>query len=116
VTTSDNYQLVIEDAVDIAEHDVVWFVDAARDGGEPYELRRLSPTVDVAFTSHLVTPGTLLAIAGQYYGKSPEAYLLGVRGYEFEFLEGLTDRARSNLAAALALIRDRIGTLLEASR
>ena len=116
VTVCDNYQLVIEDVVDIAEHDVVWFVDAARDGGEPYELRRLSPTFDVTFTSHLVKPGTLLAIAGHYYGKSPEAYLLGIRGYEFEFLEGLTDRARSNLADALALIRDLIGALLETPR
>jgi hydrogenase maturation protease len=116
VTVCDNYQLVIEDAVDIAEHDVVWFVDAARDGCEPCEARRLSPAFDVTFSSHLVKPETLLAIAEQYYGKSPEAWLLGIRGYEFEFLEGLTDRASSNLAVALALIRDRIGNLLEVPR
>ena len=41
VTACDNYQLVIEDAVEIAEHDVVWFVDAARSGAEPYEVRPL---------------------------------------------------------------------------
>jgi len=111
VTARDNYQLVIEDAVDIAEHEVVWFVDAARSGGEPYEVLRLAPAFDVAFSSHLVKPETLLAIAEQYYGKSPEAYLVGIRGYEFEFLEGLTDHARSNLAQAMVLIRHRISNL-----
>jgi hydrogenase maturation protease len=114
VTVCDNYQLVIEDAIEIAEHDVVWFVDAARTGAEPYEVRALSPAFDVAFTSHLVKPEALLAIADRCCGKSPEAYLLGIRGYEFEFLEGLTDRASSNLAQAVALIRHRIGDLLEA--
>ena len=113
VTAYDNYQLVIEDAMEIAEHDVVWFVDAARSGAEPYEVRPLSAALDIAFTSHLVKAEALLAIADQYYGKSPEAYLVGIRGYEFEFLEGLTDRASGNLAEAMALIRRRIRNLLE---
>lgn len=113
VTACDNYQLVIEDAVEIAEHDVIWFVDAARTGAEPYELSPLSAAPDIRFTSHLVKPEALLAIADQYFGKSPEAYLLGIRGYEFEFLEGLTDRASGNLAQAVALISRRIGDLLE---
>jgi len=116
VTACDNYQLVIEDAVDISEHDVVWFVDAARSGAEPYEVRRLSAAHAITFTSHLVKPEALLAIAARYYGKSPEAYLVGIRGYEFEFLEGLTHRARGNLAQAMALIRHRIGNLLELLR
>ena len=116
VTACDNYQLVIEDAVEIAEHDVVWFVDAARNGAEPYGVRPLSAAPDIAFTSHLVKPEALLAIADRYFGKSPEAYLVGIRGYEFEFLEGLTDRASGNLAQAVALIRYRIGDLLEVLR
>lgn len=113
VTACDNYQLVIEDAVEISEHDVVWFVDAARSGAEPCEVRSLSPALDIAFTSHLVKPETLLAIANRYYGKLPQAHLIGIRGYEFEFLEGLTDRASGNLAHAVALIRGRISNLLE---
>jgi hydrogenase maturation protease len=112
VTTYDNYQLLIEDTIDIAEHDIVWFVDAARDCAEPFEFRLLSPAFEIGFTSHLVKPEVLLAMASQFYGKTPEAYLLGIRGYEFEFLEGLTDRAEDNLAQALALIRARITNLL----
>src|SRR5271166_3917477 len=56
VTVCDNYQLAIEDAVDVAQHDLVWFVDAARTGPEPFALRRLWPAHDIAFTSHLVKP------------------------------------------------------------
>jgi hydrogenase maturation protease len=115
-TTCDNYQLVIEDAVQIADHDVVWFVDAMRDGDEPCVLRRVSAAFDIAFTSHLVKPEVLLAITERCYGKSAEAYLVGIRGYEFEFLEGLTNRARSNLMLAVALMRRRIGKLLKALR
>jgi hydrogenase maturation protease len=113
VSIQDNYQLVIEDAAEVAEHDVVWFVDAARSGAEPYEIRKLTAMHDMAFTSHLLRPEALLAIAEQYYDKSPEAYLLGIRGYEFEFLEGLTDRASANLVQAVSVLRQSIGHLRE---
>lgn len=116
VTTCDNYQLVIEDALEIADHDIVWFVDAARDGAEPFDVRPLSAAPGITFTSHLVQPEALLAIADQCLGQLPEAYLVGIRGYEFEFLEGLTDRAEDNLARAVTLIRHRIADLLDASR
>jgi len=108
VSAQDNYQLVIEDAADIAEHEVVWFVDAARDCAGPFEIRRLAPKRDIAFTSHLLKPETLLAIVEGYFGKTPEAWLMAIRGYEFEFCEGLTDRARGNLAQAVAEMRRRV--------
>jgi len=55
-----------------------------------------------------VRPEAILAIARQYFGSSPQAYLLAVRGYEFEFVEALTDGATENLAMALAMLTDRI--------
>jgi hydrogenase maturation protease len=113
VTVQDNYQLVIEDAADIAEHDVIWFIDAASSGPEPYGIRKLTAANHIAFTTHLLKPEALLAIAEQYYGKSPEAYLLGIRGYEFEFFEGLTDRARDNMAQAVAVMCQKISNLVE---
>jgi hydrogenase maturation protease len=108
VTTADNYQLVIEDAIDVAEADAVWFVDAARTGAEPYEFRRIAPASGIAFDSHSVKPEVVLALAAKYCGKAPEAYLMGIRGYQFEFREGLTDRARGNLQAAVSCIRSMI--------
>jgi hydrogenase maturation protease len=111
VTAYDNYQLVIEDAIDVAEHDIVWFVDAARIGPAPYFVSDISAAPGIEFTSHLIRPEVILAIAKQYYCRSPQAFLLGVRGYEFEFTEELTVGAAHNLHAAFAMLSDRIRVL-----
>ncbi|WP_454622466.1 hydrogenase maturation protease [Bradyrhizobium cenepequi] len=116
VTTSNNYQLGIDDAAQIATHDVVWFVDAAREGDVPCTLRRISAALDITFTGHLLKPETVLAIADQQFGRCPEAHLVSIRGYEFDLREGLSDRARSNLALAVTLMRRRIAYLLKVSR
>jgi hydrogenase maturation protease len=108
LTAFDNYQLNIEDAMDVAAHDIVWFVDAAKTGPSPYAVRDLRPASTVEFTSHIVRPEAILAIAHQYYGNAPQAFLLAVRGYAFEFVEALTPGAAANLRAALAMLTDRI--------
>jgi hydrogenase maturation protease len=108
VTAFDNYQLTIEDAMDVAEHDVVWFVDAAKTGPSPYVVQVLKPAATIEFTSHIVRPEAILAIATQLYGAAPLAYLLAVRGYEFEFIEALTPRAEDNLLSAVAMLTERI--------
>ncbi len=108
VTVFDDYQLCIENAMDVAEHDVVWFVDAAKVGEAPYAVRPVSPVATIEFTSHLVRPATILAIAQQCYGKTPEAYVLAVRGYDFAFVEELTPAATENMREALAMLIERI--------
>ena len=108
VTAFDNYQLNIEDAIDVAAHDIVWFVDAARTGPTPYSVRAVSPSPTIEFTSHIVRPEAILAIAHQCYGGSPQAFLLAIRGYGFEFIEALTPAARDNLEAALAMLTERM--------
>lgn len=108
ITAYDNYQLNIEDALEVAEHDVVWFVDAAKAGPSPYDVRDLSAASSIEFTSHVVRPEAILAIARQYYGKSPQAFLLAIRGYQFEFVEELTAGAADNLRIALTMLTDKI--------
>jgi hydrogenase maturation protease len=108
LTAFDNYQLNIEDAMDVAAHDVVWFIDAAKTGRSPYAIHDVSSAKAIEFTSHIVRPETILAIARQCYGGSPPAFLLAIRGYEFEFVEALTPGAADNLRAALAMLAERI--------
>jgi hypothetical protein len=108
LTAFDNYQLNIEDAMDVAAHDVVWFVDAAKEGPAPYAVSEVSPSSTVEFTSHIVRPEAVLAIARQCYGGAPQAFLLAIRGYGFEFVEALTPGAADNLRAALAMLTARI--------
>lgn len=106
ITAYDNYQLNIEDAIDVAAHDVIWFVDATKTGPSPYSVRDLAPAFSAEFTSHLVRPEVILAITEQYFGKSPRAFLLGIRGYAFAFTEELTPIARLNLDFALSMLTD----------
>ena len=108
VTAYDNYQLNIEDALEVAAHDTIWFVDASTTGAAPYAVSVLAPIAKVEFTSHIMHPQTILAIAQQCYGKAPAAFLLGIRGYEFEFIEALTPGAAANRDAALAMLTDTI--------
>jgi hydrogenase maturation protease len=108
LTAFDNYQLNIEDAIDVAAHDIVWFVDAAKVGPAPYAVYDVSPACKIEFTSHIVRPEAILAIARQCYGGSPRAFVLAIRGYDFEFIESLTPAASDNLRAALAMLTDRI--------
>jgi hypothetical protein len=111
ITAYDNYQLNVEDALEVAEHDVVWFVDATKVGPSPYDVCDLSPAPTIEFTSHIVRPEAILAIARQYYGKTPQAFLLAIRGYQFEFVEELTAGAADNLRVALTMLTDKIRAL-----
>jgi hydrogenase maturation protease len=106
VRTSANYQLMIEDAYDAAQSDLVIFIDAAKSGAGPYSVSPVRPATNVsAFASHVVAPELVLGLSGRVYGHVPRASLIGIRGYAFGFDEGLSARAQANLSRALAHIR-----------
>lgn len=99
-----DYQLTVEDSHAVAEHDLVIFADAALEGREPFYFRLLEPRLDGpagGVSSHGVEAEEVLALAGQLFDARPEAYVLGIRGYEFNrFEEGLSERGQANLEAA----------------
>jgi hydrogenase maturation protease len=101
---ASDYQLQVEYAEEVSLHGRVVFVDADRAGAEPFWIRRLEPAGQgVGFSTHSVTPGALLALVRDLFGSEPEAWLMGIRGYEFdEFGEWLSDRAAANLDKAAA--------------
>ena len=103
VTAESDYQLSLEAAADLAEAEKAVFVDAALEGPEPFEVRRLSPSANISFSTHAFGPESLLAVCEEAYRRSPEALLVGVRGYEFDIAEGLTSGAQANSRAALKL-------------
>ena len=106
-----NYQLQIEDAAGLADCERVLFVDADREGRAPFRIQPLLPDAGgIGFTSHSVSPGRLLALGRDLFGAAPKAWLMGIRGYDFdEFGEGLSLGARANLALAVDFARDAIG-------
>jgi len=104
LTFDSNYQLNAEDALEAAQQDVVIFADASRDQPERYRLRALLPSAAVSFSTHAMSPESVLALAQELYGANPAAYLLTLRGYEWEPNGTLTAEARRNLEAAKAFI------------
>lgn len=111
VTVDSDYQLTVEDAAAVAEHDAVVFIDAACEGPEPFSFRPLSPGDELSFSSHSVQPDGVLALAQALFQATAPAYLLGIRGYDFnEFGEGLSSGAQANLSAALEFLKPIIRT------
>lgn len=105
VTVEADYQLTVEDAAMVAEHDVVVFADADTTGPEPFGFQRIEPVRAIGFSSHSVRPQALLALAADLFSKSVPGYLLGIRGYAFnEYAERLSDKAKFNLEAAIRFI------------
>ena len=105
LTVESCYQLAVEHAAQVANFDVVIFADADVRCPEPYRFERLQPCTEAAFTTHHVEPATLLGLARDLFGATPDGYLLGIRGYEFnDFGERLSPRAQNNLAAAEQLL------------
>jgi hydrogenase maturation protease len=98
-----DYQLQVERAHQVAGYRRVVFVDADRTGGEPFRMQRLGPEGGaLSFTTHSVSPATVVALAHDLFDADPECWLVGIRGYEFDdFGEGLSPRARVNLEAAV---------------
>jgi hydrogenase maturation protease len=119
VTVQTDFQLGIECCVEMARHKVVLFLDAARVGPEPFKVRQLSAagsgslfpiaiekptTIDVEFTTHLLSPEVLMALCESSFAARPLAWLVGVRGYSFGGGERLSRKALRNARAAIALL------------
>jgi hydrogenase maturation protease len=110
VTVDADYQLTVEDAAAIAEHDVVVFVDAAVKGTEPFYFLPVAPSPEVSFSTHSISPASLLGLVRDVFQRATPGYVLGIRGYEFnEFGERLSPRAAANLDRA----REFLGRVLQ---
>lgn len=98
-------QLHAGDAAVLAHHDVVVFVDADRSCSDPYQFGPVHASNEPRLAADALAPETLLSIAWKYLEAMPEAYLLAIRGEDFDGPgEGLSDRARRNLSAALDFV------------
>ena len=112
LTFDRDYQLNVEDSWKAARHDAVVFVDASRDQAEGFLFRPIQPALRVAFSTHAMSPESVLALSRDLYGARPAAHLLTVRGYSWEPNAAMTEGARGNLEAAKA----HLAGLLEAPR
>jgi len=105
VECQNDMQLQVEHVTDLAGCDQVLFVDADMSCAEPYDFSEISAVKDGSYTSHAMSPSALLHAYRRVYGKdAPPAFLLRIRGYEFELGDPLSDKATANLEAATKLV------------
>jgi hydrogenase maturation protease len=100
-----NYQLNAEDALGVAGSRAVVFVDAAREGTEPFAFHPLEPRGEISFSTHAMSPESVLALAAELYGARPPAWILAIRGHAWEPNEPPTAAALANLAAACEFLQ-----------
>ena len=112
IATDSNYQLNIEDADNISGSDIVIFVDASIDADEPFSFKKIEPSAEITFTTHSMSPESVIALCGDIYGRVPDAYVLAIRGYEWEMFEGLSEKAMDNFTAAYNFLLERIRDML----
>jgi len=106
VEFDSNYQLNIEDAEIISEKDLVIFADASTEDIEDYVLTEVTGESDVSFTTHAASPGYIVKLCQDLFTKCPKVYLLHIKGYQWEFREGLSEQAENNLQKALSFIKE----------
>jgi hydrogenase maturation protease len=95
------FQLQVENALDLEGRERVIFVDAGVGTGVPFELRVARPAGGFLHTSHALSPEAVLATYLRIKGEAPPpATILCVRGESFELGDGLSEAAASNLEIA----------------
>jgi len=95
------HQLQAELVMDMRERNLVIFIDACVDINSAIDFRRVEPEENSSFTTHAVTPGTLLKTSIDLYTETPaDTYILSIRGYDFSFGEALSKQATENLGIA----------------
>ena len=105
IDTESSFQLNIEHASTMADHDIVVFVDASKSDIPSYSFSQIFPESQHSFTSHLISPSVLLRVCTELYNRSPLVYLLQIKGYQWEFGEGLSTNASKNLQIALEFVK-----------
>jgi hydrogenase maturation protease len=107
IETDSNYQLNIEDADAISDKDLVVFVDASIEEIDDFILTKVEPSdATIEFTMHAVSTSFVLDLCKKIYNKNPETYLIHIKGYEWDFKEGLTPKAEENLNKAFKAIKE----------
>jgi len=105
VSTVTSQQLSPEHADIVSQAGQVVFVDAAVDAPGTVQFRKLAPGKTSQLMAHAADPGTLLALARDVFGRTPEAWWLTIPASNMEFGETLSPETQRGLEEALEKIR-----------
>ena len=106
------YQLMVEDAEVISDFETVIFIDADKSNlVDSFSFENISPSKQVAFSTHAVPPNQILNLCESIYHKNPKAYLIRIKGYVWDIEIGLSKQAEQNLIKAVEHFKKNYPTL-----
>ena len=108
VTVTYDYQLNVEDALEISGKDAVIFIDASVADMDSCRLSEIGPEESTDFTTHSISPGGVLGLCSSLYGSRPRAWLLDIKGHTWEMREGLSRETQRNCDKAFDLLRSHL--------
>ncbi len=107
----EDYQLQIEHALDLVGRKHVLFVDASMSCAAPFEVTELSASRDDTFTTHAVSPQSVMQVYTELARAAPPpCTLLAIRGSRFELGEPPQDVALDHLDHALHWVQSWLTT------
>lgn len=101
----EDFQLQIEHVLDLQGRQLALFIDAGAHTPAPYTFQRIAPATGIAHTTHELAPEAVLQVYVQTeFIEPPPAFVLCVRGEQFELGEALSPAAEKHLDAAFELL------------
>lgn len=98
----DDYQLMIEHALDLGGRARVLFIDASATATAPFEVSTPCVAPGATLSTHALSPQALLKVYRDLNrSEPPPCTLLAIRGERFGLGESLSPAAQSHLDAAL---------------
>jgi hydrogenase maturation protease len=109
ISVDSNYQLNIEDADTISGYDVVFFVDASIEEIDDYIMTKVEVSdATIEFSMHAVSTSFVLDLCQKMYNKTPDTYLIHIKGYEWDFMEQISEAGQANFDKAFEFLKARI--------
>ncbi|MBN1117695.1 MAG: hydrogenase maturation protease [Bacteroidales bacterium] len=113
IHTDTNYQLNIEDAYELNNYNAVIFADASVEEIDTFLFEPLKPDFKTNFSMHSVSPAFILGLCQEMYKDFPDTFLLHIKGFEWEFMEEISEKAVKNLDLALEFLTAFLESLLK---
>ena len=106
-----DYQLQIEHVLDLEHRDRVLFIDASITASPPFDFDRLYAARDDSYTSHAMSPQSLLAVHEQVrQAAAPASFMLSVAAQRFKLGDAISTQAMEHLKASIDFIEKQLLT------
>lgn len=103
----EEFQLQVEHVMDMAGRRLILFIDAGMAAPAPYIFYRARAGGSRTLYSHSLTPESLLAVYPRIHRKAPPpAFVLCIRGEQFELGAPLSPQAEQRMESAMGFMRE----------